>query len=82
MRQFVQACLFALADVVSVVRAELDPALKSVGVAAPLSAHHGYGIGVCRECGLEPVHLLDGMDVACTMLKIYYAAVLDQHRGG
>ena len=79
MRQFMQACLFAFTDVVSVVRADLDPALKSVSVAASLSTHHGYGVGVCRERSLEPVHLLDGMDVTCTMLIAYYAIILDQH---
>jgi hypothetical protein len=31
-----QACLFAFTDVVSVVRADLDPTLKSVSVAASL----------------------------------------------
>src|SRR6266567_2660160 len=79
MRQFMQACLFACADVISVVRADLDQALKSVSVAASLSTHHGYGVGVCRERSLEPVHLLDGNDVTCTMLIAYYAIILDQH---
>jgi len=79
MRQFMQACLFAFTDVVSVVRADLDPTLKSVSVAASVSAHHGYEFGVCRECSREPVHLLDGMDVTCTMLMVYYAIMLDQH---
>ncbi len=82
MRQFMQACLFAFTDVVTVVRADFDPTLKSVSVAASLSAHHGYGVGVCRERSLEPVHLLDGMDVACTMLMVYYVIGLDQHFAG
>ena len=82
MCQFMQACLFAFTDVVSAVRADLDPTLKSVSVAASLSAHHGYWVGVCRESSLEPVHLLDGMNVTCTMLIAYYATILDQHCAG
>jgi hypothetical protein len=82
MRQFMQACLFAFTDVVSVVRADFDPTLKSVSVAASLSTHHGYGGGVCRERSLEPVHLLDGMDVACTMPMVYYPVILYQHCAG
>ena len=82
MRQFMQACPFAFTDAVSVVRADLDPALKSVSMAAPLSTHHGDGVGMRRECGLEPLHLLDGMDVSCTMPMVYYAIVDDQHRVG
>ena len=82
MRQFMQACLFAFTDVRSAVRADLDPTLKSVSLAASLSTHHGYEAGVCRERGLEPVHLLDGMDVTCTMLIAYYATILDQHCAG
>jgi hypothetical protein len=82
MRQLMQACLFALTDAVSVIRADLDPALKGVSVAAAVSAHYDYGVGVCRERSLEPVHLLDGMDVSCTMLMVNYAIVLDLHCGG
>ena len=82
MRQFMQACLFAFTDVVSVIHADLDPTLNSISVAASPSARHGYGVGVCRERGLEPVQLLDGTDVACTMLMSYYAIALDQHRVG
>jgi hypothetical protein len=82
MRQFMQACLFAFTNVVSVVRADLDPALASVSVAASLSSHHGYGVGMSRERSLKPVHLLDGIDVTCTMLMAYYAIVLDQHYSG
>ena len=78
MRQFMQACLFAFADVVSAVRADPDPSLKSISVTASLSAHHGYEFGVGRERRREPVHLLDGMDVTCTMPMAYYAVVLDQ----
>jgi hypothetical protein len=36
MRQFMHACLFAFTDVVPVVRADLDAALKRVGAAASL----------------------------------------------
>jgi hypothetical protein len=61
MRQFMQACLYAFPDVVSVVRADLDPTLKGVSVTASLSTHQGHGVGVCRERSLEPFHLLDGM---------------------
>jgi hypothetical protein len=70
-RQFMQACLFAFTDVMPVVRADLDPALNSVSVAAPLSTHHGYRAGVCQECCHEPIHLLDGMDVPCAMPIVY-----------
>jgi hypothetical protein len=82
MRQFMQACLFAFTDVVPVVRADLDPTLKSVSAAASLSTHHGYRAGVSRERSPEPVHLLDGMDVTCTMLMAYYSIILDQHCAG
>jgi hypothetical protein len=71
MRQFMQARLLAFTDVVPAVRADLYPALKSVGMADSLSAHHGQGFAVSRERGLEPVHLLDGMDVNFTMLVPY-----------
>src|SRR5215469_12347251 len=81
-RQFMQACLFAFTDVIPVVRADLDPALTSVSVAASLSTHHGYRAAVCPERSREPAHLLDGMDVTCTMLIVYYAVTLDQHRAG
>jgi hypothetical protein len=40
------------------------------------------GGGVRRERSLEPVHLLDGMDVTCAMLVVYYVIGLDQHRIG
>ena len=82
MRQFMQACLFAFPDVIPVVRAELDPTLDGVSVAASLSTHYGDRAGVCLESGREPVHPLDGMNVTCTMLMIYYAVILDQYRAG
>jgi hypothetical protein len=82
MRQFMQARLFALTDAVSVVRSDLDPAVKSVSAADSLSTHHGYGVGVCQERSFEPVHLLDGMEVARTVLNVYYAIVFDQYFGG
>ena len=78
-RQFMQACLFAFTDVVPVVRADLDPALSSVSVAASLSTDHGYRAGVCHECSCEPIHLLDGMDVPCAMPIVYYPVILDQY---
>jgi len=79
MRQFMQACLFAFADAVSIFRADLDPTLQSVSVAASLSTNHGYGVCVRRERGLEPVHLLDGLYVTYTVLVLYYGVILDQH---
>lgn len=82
MRQFMQACLFAFTNVVSVVRTDLDPPLKSVSVTATLSTHHGNGVGVCWESSLEPLHLLDGMDVSRTMPVVYYAIAHDQHHVG
>jgi hypothetical protein len=81
-RQFMQACLFAFPDVVSVVRADLDPTLKSVSVTTSLSTHHGHGLGVCWERSLEPLCLLDGMDISYTMPTVYYAIVHYQHRYG
>src|SRR6516164_2505537 len=81
-RQFMQACLFAFTDVIPAVRADLDPALNSVSVAASLSAHHGYRAGVGRERSHEPVHPLDGMDVTRTMPIVYYAVIPDQHCAG
>jgi hypothetical protein len=79
MRQFMQAGLFAFTDIVSVVHTDLDPSLKSVSAAASPSTLHGYGVGVCRERSLEPVHLLDGTNVIRAMLMIYYAIMLYQH---
>ena len=78
-RQFMQACLFASTDVRPVVRTDLDPALNGISAAASLSAHHGYRAGVRRERSREPVHLLDGMNVTCTMLIVYYAVIVYQH---
>jgi len=82
MRKFMQACLFAFTDVEPVVRADLDAALNGVSAADSPSAHHGYRTGVSRERSLEPVHLLDGIDVTCTMLMVYYSIALDQHCAG
>jgi hypothetical protein len=81
-RQFMQARLFTSTDVTPAVRADLDPALSSVSVTSSLSTHHGYRDGVCREHNLEPVHLLDSMNVSGTMLIGYYAVILNQHRAG
>jgi hypothetical protein len=74
-----QAGLFALTDVESVVRADLDPTRKSVSVAAPLSANHGYGVGVGRKRSLEPVRPLDGKNVSRTMPTAYWAVTKNQH---
>src|SRR5262252_7887939 len=60
MRQFMQACLFAFADVMPVVRTDLDPAQRSVSAAASASAHHGDRAGVCTKRSREPCHPLDG----------------------
>jgi hypothetical protein len=38
-----QACLFAFTDIESVIRADLNPALKSVGVTASPASPYGYG---------------------------------------
>lgn len=82
MCQFMKACLLAFTDVVPVVRADLDPMLKSVSAAASLSADDGYRVGVSRERGIEPVHLLDGMDVTRTTLMAYYSIILNQQCAG
>jgi hypothetical protein len=42
-RQFMQACLFAFTDVDSVIRADLNPTLKSVSGAAAPASPYGYG---------------------------------------
>ena len=80
--QFMQAGLLAFAGAVPVVRADLDPALKGVSVADASSACYGYGDGVRWERSLEPVHLLDGMNIACAIPIAYYAIVLYQHCAG
>jgi len=82
MRQFMQACLFAFPDVVSVVRTDLDPPLKGVSVAASLSTYHGHGVVVSRESSLEPLHLLDGRNVSSAMPMVYCAIAYDQYRVG
>lgn len=79
MGQFMQACLFAFTDVVPVVRADLDPALNSVGAAASPSANDRYRAGICRERCRKPIHLLDGNDVPRAMLIVNNAVILDQH---
>jgi hypothetical protein len=79
MRQFMQACLFAFTDAMSVIRADLDPALKGVGVASSLSAYHGYRGSMRWESRLKPFYLLDGKDVSHAMLVRYSAIIHDQH---
>ncbi len=73
MRQLMKTCLFAFTDIQPVVRADLHPALTSVSAAASPATHNGYRAGACRERGLEPLHLLDGMDVSFAMPIIYYS---------
>jgi hypothetical protein len=77
-----QACLFAFTHVGPVVRADLDLALNSISATDSLSAQHGYGPGMSRERSAEPARLLDGVDIACTMVKIYYPVVPDQDCAG
>lgn len=79
MGQFVQAGLLAFSDVVPVVHADLDPALNSVGVTDPFSAHHGYRAGVGRERSLEPAHLLNGMNITRTLLISYQLVIFGKH---
>jgi hypothetical protein len=74
-----KACVFAFTDVQAVVRADLHPALGSVGAADSPATHHGYRVGVCRERSLEPLHLLDGMDVGCAIPMIQYSVILQKH---
>ena len=81
-RQFVQACLLACTDAIPVARADLDPALRRVSVAAAVSPHDGQRTGAPRERGREPVHLLDGMDITRAMPVRYDAVMPDQHRPG
>jgi hypothetical protein len=77
MRQFMQACVFAFTDCMSVVRADLDPAQKGVGVASSLSAHHGYRSSMGRESRPKPFYLLDGTDVSHAVPICYYAIIHD-----
>lgn len=81
-RQFMQACLFALTNVMPAVRADLDSALRSVSAAASLPTHHGYRACICPERSREPAHLLDNMNVACTMLVVDCAVILYQDFAG
>lgn len=82
MRQLMETCLFAFADIQSVVRADLHPAPTSVSVTASPTTYNGYRVGVCRERSLEPLHLLDGMDVGCAVPIIYYPIILHKHCEG
>jgi hypothetical protein len=79
MRQLMKTCLFAFTDTQPVVRADLHPALTSVSMTASPATHNGYRIRVCRERSLEPLHLLDGMDVSCATPVIYYPIILHKH---
>lgn len=79
MRQLMKTCLFAFTDTQSVVRADLHPALTSVSPAASPAAHDGYQVRVGREGSLEPLRLLDGMDVSSAMPIINYPIILHKH---
>jgi hypothetical protein len=75
MRQLMKTCLFAFTDVEPVIYADLHPASASISTAASRATHNGYRVGVCRECILEPTHLLNDMNVSCTLPVIYYLAI-------
>lgn len=79
MRQLMKTCLFAFTDIQPVARADLHPALTSVSSADSSATHNGYRVGVCQERSLEPLHLLDGMDISCAMPIIYYSIILHEH---
>jgi hypothetical protein len=82
MRQFMKACLFAFTDIQPVVRADPHQALTSVSATASPATHNGYRTRVRRERGLEPLRLLNGMDVSCTTPIIYYSIILYKDRAG
>jgi hypothetical protein len=79
MRQLMKTCLFAFADTQSVVRADLHLALTSVSVTDSPAPDNGYRVRVGREGTLEPLHLLDGVEVSRAMPVIYYPAILHKH---
>lgn len=79
MRQLMKTCLFAFTDTQPVVRSDLHPALTSVSVTASPATRNGHRIGVCRERSLEPLHLLDGMEVSYAMPVIYYLIILHKY---
>jgi hypothetical protein len=81
-RQLMKTCLFAFTDTHSVVRADLHPALTSVSTTASPAALHGYRVRVRWKRSLEPLHLLDGIDVTCATPVIYYPIVIHQDRAG
>lgn len=79
MRQLMKTCLFAFTYIRPVARADLNPALTSVSAAASPATHNCYRVGMCRERSLEPLHLLDAMEVSCAMPIIYYSIILYKH---
>jgi hypothetical protein len=80
MRQLMKTSLFTLTDAQPVVRADLYPALISISVADPPATDNGYRVRIRREGTVEPLHLLDGVNVTCTMPIIYYPIILHKHR--
>lgn len=82
MCQLMKACLLAFTDTQPVVRAYLHPSLPSVSVTGSPASHNGYRVVVCRERGVEPIHLLDGMDVSRAVPIIYYAIIIYKHHAG
>ena len=81
-RKLMKACLFAFTDIQPVVRTDLHPALTSVSVAASPATHNGYRAGASRERSVEPLHLLDRMDVSRAMPIIYYPITPHKHCAG
>ena len=79
MRQLMKACVFAFSDIETVVRSDLHATLGRVSVAQASATRNGYRIGVSRERSLEPVRLLNGMDVNCAVPEPDYLAVHDEH---
>jgi hypothetical protein len=82
MCQLMKARLFAFTDIGSVVRADLHPAPDGVSMAAAPATHNCYGVRVWREGCLEPLHLLDGMDINRAMPIGYYSIIHYKHCAG
>ena len=79
MRQLMKTCLFAFTDAKPVVRTDLHPPLTSVSATGSPATHNGDRVRVRRERSLEPLHLLDGMDVIRAVPIIYYPIILHKH---
>jgi hypothetical protein len=80
MRQFVKTCLFAFTDTRPVVRSNLHLTLTSVSATASPATRNGDRIDVCRERSLEPLRLLDGMEVSRATPVIYCLPILHKYR--